>query len=251
MLSKRIKFRVVIVFGIIYFVSFWLLTIGYFTPYWVLIHLVDGKYDNEWSRTNYPFNVAPWNSYLNEKCYSIGVVTRSCDSKTFDWFKENNIDYTSTVLGNSFKLMTAAIVVVYTNASLLVTAVVFDLFQNSLYMSFLSISFGIFYPTAAILILVATIYVENAYRQDTGYSAMLCTIAGCLMLIFYAAIITYDIHYIKRSYTKSSKIQNPKQALESNEFRRHHASQHDQSLQETKLKNIEVNPVREWGLRRV
>ncbi|XP_060580386.1 uncharacterized protein LOC132737149 [Ruditapes philippinarum] len=152
MRSKRIKFRVVIVFGIIYFVSFWLLTIGYFTPYWVLIHLVDGKYDNEWYRTQhqifYARNYAPWNSYLHEKCYSMGVVTRSCDSKTFDWFMENNVDYTSTVLGISFKLMTAAIVVVYTNASLLVTAVVFDLFQNSLYMSFLSISFGVFYPTA-------------------------------------------------------------------------------------------------------
>jgi hypothetical protein len=96
MLSKRIKFRVVILFGIIYFVSFWLLTIGYFTPYWVLIHLVDGKYDNEWFRVktyNFARNYAPWNSYLHEKCYSMGVVTRSCDSKTFDWFMEYNIDY--------------------------------------------------------------------------------------------------------------------------------------------------------------
>ncbi|XP_060574777.1 uncharacterized protein LOC132732386 [Ruditapes philippinarum] len=147
--------------------------------------------------------------------------------------------------------MTTAFVVVFTNASLLITAFVFDLFKYSLYMSLLSISFGVFYPVAAILVLVATIYVEASFKYDTGFSAMICTIAGGLMLIFYVSLIFYDRQYIKRSLTSWPNENKHKHSSGSKELGRDHASKLDQSLFETTLKKTGVNPVREWGLRRL
>lgn len=189
MLSKDARFGIIFSLGTVYFISFWLLTVGYFAP--------------------------------------------------------------ATFYGNSFKLLTPAIVVVYTNASLLIIAIIFDMFEYTLYMSFLSISFGVFYPVAAILTLVATVFMERAYKWNTGYSAILCTIAGGLMLIFYVGLILYDRQYINRSMTASSSIvKNAKQTKVQWEHRRNHASKRGNSFYETNMKNNCTHPVRNRGLRR-
>ncbi|XP_060584027.1 uncharacterized protein LOC132740188 [Ruditapes philippinarum] len=206
MLSKDDKFGIIFSLGTIYFISFWLLIIGYFTPGWLIVH-----YGRNYRR----------------KCL-IGVVTQSCDTSSFNLALRNELNDKSRILENVFKLMTSAIVVVFTNASLLITALIYDLYEYSLYMSLLSISFGIFYPVAAILILVATIYVEATCTDDTGYSTIMCTVAGSLMLIVYAGLIMYDRQYIQ-SMTAPSIVKTRKQVQMSRKPRGNHASIHDHS----------------------
>ncbi|XP_053402230.1 uncharacterized protein LOC128557825 isoform X1 [Mercenaria mercenaria] len=249
---KDIKFGVVVAFGLVYFVSFWLLTIGYFTPYWLLINLSSGDFDSAWISTHTTASYYSWIPWkYGSACNSVGLVkpTMNCDESIYDWFETSNIHSIRTILRPTFILMTTAVVVVYTNAMMLITAVVFDLFHYSLYMSLLSISFGVFCPIAAVLILVATIYVEAAYTTDTGYSPMLCTVSGCLMLIFYISLIVYDRKYIQSSTTSKPK-EKSKHAAGGNKRGSRDTTKHDPTSFETKLKRDKVQPVRNWGLRR-
>ncbi|XP_045194444.2 uncharacterized protein LOC123550067 [Mercenaria mercenaria] len=209
------KFIVVVIFVVLYFISFWLLTIGYFTPYWLLIDLSSGDFDNDWNADHLSDRLGDYN------CSSIGLVkpTYNCDVFVLDWFEQRNEHGITRILGNTFILMTTAVVVVYTNSLMLITTVVFDLFGQSLYMSLLSISLGVFYPIAALLTLVGSIYVETSYMSDTGFSAMLCTTAGSLMLIVYTGFILYDQKYIKHDRLSNVKVQKCKH-ISSNANRR-------------------------------
>ncbi|XP_053402231.1 uncharacterized protein LOC128557825 isoform X2 [Mercenaria mercenaria] len=195
---KDIKFGVVVAFGLVYFVSFWLLTIGYFTPYWLLINLSSGDFDSAWISTHTTASYYSWIPWkYGSACNSVGLVkpTMNCDESIYDWFETSNIH------------------------------------------------------SITVLILVATIYVEAAYTTDTGYSPMLCTVSGCLMLIFYISLIVYDRKYIQSSTTSKPK-EKSKHAAGGNKRGSRDTTKHDPTSFETKLKRDKVQPVRNWGLRR-
>lgn len=202
------KFYYIVTLGILYFISFWLLTIGYFTPVWIKINLESGAYDEDYNRLqiwerlqiypDYSSPPMPLSLFGSQRpCTGIGLVrpTLLCHPGIYNWIESRNVKEIGYILKNAFILMTTAIAAVYVNAILLVAAIVFNFFQKTLYMSFLSISFGVLYPAAAILILVATTYVEASFTYDSGYSVMLCSISGSLMFIFYVGLIWYDMNY--------------------------------------------------------
>lgn len=158
--------------------------------------------------------------------------------------------------------MTTAVAIVYTNAIMIGLAIVFGMLEYSLFTSLLSISFGVCYPIAAILILVATIYIEATYKYKTGFSTMICTIAGGLMLFFYIALILYDQMYVKEiSKTQGTKKKAHQETTEGRQLNktisklragRRDLTKLNSDAEIVKTSHTSKNETRRtWGLRRI
>ena len=98
MVPRKWKFIIVISFGIIYFLIFWLLTIGYFTPYWIKVNMSDDHY-NQKALTNWLPSPYPWNN--GSSCNSMGIVTKDCDYVIYNWFMVNDIDSICKLANNN------------------------------------------------------------------------------------------------------------------------------------------------------
>ncbi|KAL4236912.1 hypothetical protein ACF0H5_005298 [Mactra antiquata] len=179
-LKQSHKLNYVSILLTLYSVSSILVTIGFFTPSW-------------------------YKSSVDQKCkLSVGLVSGECRYPYPDLGgRPKEVGYVLTV---TFWLMFTAMCILFVSSMFLIFGIFFKFDKNEVFLTFMAIDFGVFYPAATILVHVASIYSMASFPDAIDSSLICCEIGGGIMLIVCLMMRGYAKLFSRIGYKQDTRV---------------------------------------------